>query len=175
MVFFKPDWLLNRIYNLTPTELKRYQINAILTDLDNTLIAWHDPDASEELLDWLETMKQNHIQVIVVSNNRKKRVQRAVAQLGIPFIWNALKPLPFGIDRALKEFNLEPEHTVMVGDQLLTDVQAGHLAGVRTVMVRPFVETDSWTTKLNRFFENIIMNHYYQKNPQATWQEHLND
>ena len=175
MAFFKPDWLLNRIYNLTPTELKRYQINAILTDLDNTLIAWHDPDASEELLDWLETMKQNHIQVIVVSNNRKKRVQRAVAQLGIQFIWNALKPLPFGIDRALKEFNLEPEHTVMVGDQLLTDVQAGHLAGVRTVMVRPFVETDSWTTKLNRFFENIIMNHYYQKNPQATWQEHLND
>lgn len=175
MAFFKPDWLLNRIYNLTPTELKRYQINAILTDLDNTLIAWHDPDASEELLDWLETMKQNHIQVIVVSNNRKKRVQRAVAQLGIPFIWNALKPLPFGIDRALKEFNLEPEHTVMVGDQLLTDVQAGHLAGVRTVMVRPFVETDSWTTKLNRFFENIIMNHYYHKNPQATWQEHLND
>lgn len=175
MAFFKPDWLLNRIYNLNPTELKRHQINAILTDLDNTLIAWHEPDSSAELLNWLDVMKQNHIQVIVVSNNNKKRVQRAIEGLNIPFIWSATKPLPFGIKRALKQFNLDPAHTVMVGDQLLTDVQAGHLAGIRTIMVRPIVDTDSWTTKLNRAVETKIMNHYYHQNPQATWQEHLND
>ncbi|MFD1466352.1 YqeG family HAD IIIA-type phosphatase [Lapidilactobacillus mulanensis] len=175
MALFKPNWLVNRIYNLTPTELKRHQINAILTDLDNTLIAWHEPNYSAELQEWLEVMKQNHIQVIVVSNNRKKRVALAVSDLHIPFIWNALKPFPFGIKRALRHFNLDAEHTVMVGDQLLTDIQAGHLAGVKTVMVRPIVETDSWNTKFNRFLETRIMRHYYQKNPETTWREHLDD
>lgn len=175
MALFKPNWLLNRIYNLTPTELKRNHINAILTDLDNTLIAWHDPNYSAELKAWLEVMHDNHIKVIVVSNNKKKRVARAVSDLGIPFIWNALKPLPFGIKRALYRFDLNADQTIMVGDQLLTDIQAGHLAGIRTVMVRPIVETDSWNTKLNRFFETRIMNQYYQKNPQTTWREHLDD
>ena len=44
----------------------------------------------------------------------------------------------------------------MVGDQLITDIQAGNLAGVKTVLVKPLVETDKWNTRINRFFEKII-------------------
>ncbi|WP_125767051.1 YqeG family HAD IIIA-type phosphatase [Lapidilactobacillus wuchangensis] len=174
MAFFKPDWLLTSIYALQPVDLKRHQINTILTDLDNTLIAWHEPQSSNQLRQWLDLMAQSHIQVIVVSNNNQRRVARAVADLQIPFIHSAKKPLPFGIKQALKKFDLNPQQTIMVGDQLLTDIQAGHLAGVRTVMVKPLVETDSRITHFSRFMEGIIMKQYYRKNPNLQWQEKMN-
>jgi len=44
----------------------------------------------------------------------------------------------------------------MVGDQLITDIQAGNLAGVESVLVKPLVETDKWNTRINRFLEKII-------------------
>ncbi len=43
----------------------------------------------------------------------------------------------------------------MVGDQLITDMQAGNLAGVATVLVKPLVETDKWNTRINRFLKNL--------------------
>ncbi|WP_261806105.1 YqeG family HAD IIIA-type phosphatase [Lapidilactobacillus luobeiensis] len=175
MAFFKPDWLLTSIYALRPIDLKRNGINTILTDLDNTLIAWHEPESSGQLRAWLAEMAQSQIQVIVISNNNAKRVARAVADLDIPFIHSARKPLPSGIKRALRQFKLEPQQTIMVGDQLLTDVQAGHLAGVRTVMVKPLVETDSWVTLFSRFMEGFIMKHYARKDAQFKWRERLDD
>lgn len=174
MAFFKPDWLLKSIYDLQPIDLKRNQINTILTDLDNTLIAWHEPQSSARLRNWLALMKQSHIQVIVISNNNQQRVARAVADLQVPFIHSAMKPLPFGIKKALKQFQLDPAHTIMVGDQLLTDIQAGRAAGVRTVMVKPLVETDSRITHFSRTMEGIIMKRYHRQHPNLKWQEHLN-
>ncbi len=40
----------------------------------------------------------------------------------------------------------------MVGDQLLTDVVASNVAGVRSILVQPLIETDAWNTRINRFF-----------------------
>lgn len=45
---------------------------------------------------------------------------------------------------------------LMVGDQLLTDIVAGNLAGVRTVLVKPLVKTDKWNTRINRCVEKFI-------------------
>ena len=66
---FKPTWMIESIYNLTPDELKANGIKAILTDLDNTLIAWNNPSGTRELHQWLQQMAANQIPVIVVSNN----------------------------------------------------------------------------------------------------------
>ena len=49
---FKPTWMIESIYNLTPDELKANGIKAILTDLDNTLIAWNNPSGTQELPQW---------------------------------------------------------------------------------------------------------------------------
>mgnify|MGYP000033292519 FL=1 len=74
----------------------------------------------------------------------------------ISFIAKARKPLPIGINKELKELNLQKDQVLMVGDQLITDMQAGNLAGVATVLVKPLVETDKWNTRINRFFEKFI-------------------
>ena len=51
---------------------------------------------------------------------------------------------------------LKKDQVMMVGDQLITDIQAGNLAGVESVLVKPLVETDKWNTRINRFLEKFI-------------------
>ena len=50
-----------------------------------------------------------------------------------------------------------PEGTVMIGDQVFTDVVAGNLAGVRTVLVRPQSRRDLWYTQIFRIFEHLAL------------------
>ena len=66
---YKPTWMVEAIYQITPEQLKAQGIKALLTDLDNTLIAWNNPNGTEELRDWLAQMEAAGIPVIVVSNN----------------------------------------------------------------------------------------------------------
>lgn len=41
---FKPTWMVERAYEISPAALKRQGIRAVFSDLDNTLIAWNNPN-----------------------------------------------------------------------------------------------------------------------------------
>nr|WP_125694511.1 YqeG family HAD IIIA-type phosphatase [Levilactobacillus tongjiangensis] len=172
---FKPTWMVTNIYDLTPGQLKANGVRAVLTDLDNTLIAWNNPDGTPELRHWLTLLEMADIQVIVVSNNSRARVDRAVAPFELPYIQRALKPLPWGLNRALHRWHLRRDEVVMVGDQLLTDVWAAHHSGVRSVLVKPILKSDAWITKGNRLLEKVVMWRLRHDYPELTWQEDLDE
>ena len=44
--------MVESIYDLSPTELKEKGIKVVLTDLDNTLIAWDNPSGTPQLRAW---------------------------------------------------------------------------------------------------------------------------
>ncbi len=166
---YKPTWMVSSIYQITPEQLKKLGIKAVLTDLDNTLIAWNNPDGTPELRAWLEKMKEANIPVVVVSNNKASRVARAVKPFGLDFISRAMKPFGLGIRRAMKQLNLQPEQVIMVGDQLMTDIRASHAANIRSVLVKPIVKTDAWNTRINRMREKVVMNHLLKKHQDMIW------
>lgn len=172
---FKPTWMVNSIYNIDPEQLKSLGIRAVFTDLDNTLIAWNNPDGTLQLQEWMESLKAASIPLIVISNNSHNRVERAVEKLNLPFISRALKPLGFGINRALKKLELQPTEVVMVGDQLLTDMVAANQSGVYSILVKPLIDTDAWNTRINRFMEQFVMRKLLKTYPTLKWQEDLND
>lgn len=172
---FKPTWMINSVYSIAPQQLKQQGIRAVFTDLDNTLIAWNNPDGTSELKQWMQSLEEANIPLIVISNNNYQRVQRAVQPLALPFISRALKPLGFGIKRAIKKLGLQPHEVVMVGDQLLTDMVAANQAGVYSILVKPLIETDAWNTRINRFFERYVMKQLLVQYPMLQWQEELND
>ncbi len=60
-----------------------------------------------------DPLRDAGIRIIVVSNNSKKRVKRAVEKFGIDYVYWALKPFTFGIDRAMKEFHYENDVDVV--------------------------------------------------------------
>jgi HAD superfamily phosphatase (TIGR01668 family) len=123
----------------------------------NTLIAWNNPDGTPELRAWLDDMKEANIPVLVVSNNNKKRIAKAVSPFGVDFVSRAIKPFTRGMKMASKKLNLPPEKMVMVGDQIMTDIHASNRAGIRSVRVKPLVQSDAWITKFNRARERRMM------------------
>ncbi|MEJ6400508.1 YqeG family HAD IIIA-type phosphatase [Nicoliella lavandulae] len=170
---FKPTWMVNAIYDLQPAKLKSMGIKAVFTDLDNTVIPWNNPDGTPQLRTWLAELAKFNIRLVVISNNKHARVARAVHNLELEFISRAFKPSPSGINRALNRYHLRNEDVIMVGDQILTDVWASNNAHVRSVLVKPLVDSDAWVTKFNRKLEIIIMKALRKRYPDLKWQEEI--
>ena len=168
---YMPDFAVEAVYDLTVPSLQAQGIKAVLVDLDNTLIAWNNPDGTPEMKQWLHDLRDAGIRIIVVSNNTKKRVQRAVEKFGIDYVYWALKPFTFGIDRAMKEFHYEKSEVVMVGDQLMTDIRAAHRAGIRSILVKPLVQHDSIKTQINRARERHVMRKITEKYGPITYKK----
>lgn len=168
---FKPTWMIPAIYNVTPAQLRAQGVKAVLADLDNTLIAWDNPDGTPELKKWLHALQDAGIPLVVVSNNSKPRIAKALVSLELPFVSRALKPLPFGIARARRNLGLRKSEVVMVGDQYITDMWAAHMAGVASILVQPLVKTDAWNTRINRFFERFIKMRLAHLYPDMHFQE----
>jgi len=162
---YMPDFAVEAVYDLTVQSLKNQGIKAVLVDLDNTL------DGTSEMKQWLHDLRDAGIRIIVVSNNSKKRVQRAVEKFGIDYVYWALKPFTFGIDRAMKEFHYDKNEVVMVGDQLMTDIRAAHRAGIRSILVKPLVQHDSIKTKINRARERRVMKQITEKYGPITYKK----
>ncbi|MBB5887830.1 YqeG family HAD IIIA-type phosphatase [Lactovum miscens] len=148
-----PDFYLEAIYQLDTKTLEKLGITLVLADLDNTLTAWNNPDGTVEMRTWLEEMKRDGIEVCVVSNNHQKRVARAVAPFNIDFVYDSMKPFAKGIKEAMRRFNGTTDNTILVGDQRMTDIRAAHRAGIRSVLVKPLIESDHWQTQFNRWRE----------------------
>lgn len=154
---YMPDFALEKAYDVTVQSLKKHGIKVVFVDLDNTLIAWNNPDGTPEMRQWLHDLRDAGIPVVVVSNNKYERVKRAVEKFGIEFEAFALKPFTFGINRALKRFDVKPSEVVMIGDQLMTDIRAAKRAGLKSVLVKPLIKTDSINTQINRWRERRTM------------------
>jgi len=170
---YKPDYLVEAVYQLDPKRLQALNVRAVMVDLDNTLIAWDNPDGTPELLAWLLDMRENGLKVVVVSNNKQARVARAVEKFGVQYIWRAMKPFAWGIKKALRLLDERPENVIMVGDQLMTDIRAAHRAGVRSILVKPLVASDSWSTQVKRWRERRVWKKLIARDGEPVWKTSL--
>jgi HAD superfamily phosphatase (TIGR01668 family) len=167
---FLPDQHVKNIFEITPESLERKNIKGIITDLDNTLVEWDRPSATPELMQWFEEIKKHGILVTIVSNNNENRVKFFADPLGIPYIYQARKPMGRAFRRALREMDLKKEETVVIGDQLLTDVLGGNRSGFHTILVVPVAQTDGFFTRINRTVERRILN-WFRKKGQLNWED----
>lgn len=167
---FLPNEHVKSVLDIQPEQLKVRGIKGIITDLDNTLVEWDRPNATPDLIKWFEEVKKQNILVTIVSNNNEARVKAFADPLKIPFIFQARKPLARAFNRALAQMGLKKEETVVIGDQLLTDVLGGNRSGFHTILVVPVAQTDGFMTKFNRFAERRIMN-WFRKRGMLSWED----
>jgi uncharacterized protein len=167
---FLPDQHVKSIYEITPESLKERGIKGIITDLDNTLVAWDVPNATPQLFEWLKRMKEAEIHITIVSNNSERRVRSFSEPLDIPFVSKARKPLTRAFQKAIMGMGLYKEDVVIVGDQLLTDVLGGNRLGVHTILVVPVAQSDGWMTRTNRQVERFLLG-MMRKNGLIKWEE----
>ncbi|WP_214847549.1 YqeG family HAD IIIA-type phosphatase [Exiguobacterium sp. s193] len=159
-----PKHFVASIYDIDLEMLKRNGVKAILTDLDNTLVAWDIADAPDELVSWLDMVNNQYgFDVIIVSNNNGDRVKKFADPLGLHYIAPARKPLPIGFKRALTEFGYHAKEVVFLGDQLFTDVLGANSVGIEVIHVQPVVKTDGVVTKFNRLMERLVFRRMKRK------------
>ena len=137
--------------------LKCKGIYGLILDIDNTLVATHIKEEDYKIIEYIKTLKENGIKVIIVSNGRKKRVELFCEPLGIEFVYKALKPLKRGFDIAIEKMGLPADKIADVGDQLFTDVLGGNLKGIHTFLVRPIDLDVPFLIKLKRIFERPLL------------------
>lgn len=167
---FVPSEYVKKVFDITPELLISKNIQGIITDLDNTLVEWDRPDATPLLIEWLKSMKDAGIQVVIVSNNNELRVKSFANPLGIPFIFQARKPMGRAFRKALAIMNVKKEQVVVIGDQMLTDIFGGNLNKMHTILVLPVAKSDGFFTRFNRLVERRIMKKLKEKG-QLTWEE----
>lgn len=167
---FLPDQHVKNIFEITPESLHDKGVKGIITDLDNTLVEWDRPYATPMLIEWFDNMRKNEILVTIVSNNNEKRVKAFSDPLQIPFIFQAKKPMTSAFNKALKEMGLRKQDTVVIGDQLLTDVLGGNRSGFHTILVVPVAQTDGFVTRFNRKVERRILN-WFRKKGMLNWED----
>ncbi|WP_099158575.1 YqeG family HAD IIIA-type phosphatase [Virgibacillus ndiopensis] len=167
---FLPNEHVKSIFEIHPDNLKLKGIKGIITDLDNTLVAWDVKDATPEIVQWFKLMKEHDIKVTIISNNNQERVKFFSEPLDTPYVFSARKPLSRAFKTAAKEMKLKKTEIVVVGDQLLTDVLGGNFAGFYTILVVPIVQTDGKMTRINRKIERRILN-YMRRKGKVTWEE----
>ncbi|MED4604429.1 YqeG family HAD IIIA-type phosphatase [Paenibacillus validus] len=153
-----PREQVNSIYELELDTLWKQGYRGIITDLDNTLVGAKAPFATPELIEWLKVVGQIGFQVVIVSNNQRTRVTKFAEPLSLPFIYRAKKPTHASFRKALNMMRLEAGQTIVIGDQMLTDVLGGNRLGLYTVLVRPISPTDEgFFTKVNRTLEKAAL------------------
>lgn len=160
---FLPDLYVKSVFDLDPYELKKEGIKGIITDLDNTLVAWDVALATSEIEQWFLDFQKAGLEIIIISNNNETRVGKFAEPLSIPFVASAKKPLRKSFNKAAQLMNLKAEEIAVIGDQLLTDVLGGNRGGFYTVLVVPIVETDAPVTRFNRFIERRILNYFRKR------------
>lgn len=86
-----------------------------------------------------------------------------------------MKPSRRAFRLAEEKLQMPLDEMLMVGDQVITDVFGSNRAGVRSVLVKPILQSDAWNTKFNRFIELKIMNYLIKSDPKMRWGETLDE
>lgn len=152
----RPDFCAPRLADVPLTALGGARV--LLLDADNTLAPWRGAVPDPAAARWVESAKAAGFRLCIASNSDAERLRPLEEALGILAFPRAGKPLPSGLRRIAREMGAAPGACALIGDQLLTDVLAARLAGMRAVLLEPLDPSREFTgTRVNRVLERILL------------------
>ena len=163
MFTFVPDFMFNTFDEATVEFLVANKIKGVILDIDNTLEPYEHPHPGEHVKKWLADLRDAGIGAAFVSNNDKERVELFNAELGLPAYYKAKKPFKKNLLRAMNDIGSTKENTVLMGDQVFTDVWAARNAGIKAILVPPINDKKDFFTKLKRVLEKPIIKKYRKR------------
>ena len=158
-----PDYIFKTFDVASADFLVSIGVNAVILDIDNTLEPYEHPTPGAHVIAWLESLKAVGIKTAIVSNNGWERVNLFNKDIGMPAIARAKKPFKTNVLRAMELLSADKEHTVFIGDQILTDVLAAHNAGIRAILVPPINDRRDTFTKFKRLLEKPFIKKYEKR------------
>ena len=161
---YKVSYYCQNIYSIEKEFFKKANIKFLVVDLDNTLDSAYTNTPRDEAFKLKEMLNSLDITMLVISNNREKRVAPYCLKLGVKYLSSAKKFSKRKIKRWLDENEVDIDKTLFVGDQLFTDrIYVNKLKG-RLILTYPLVKKDQFFTRFIRWFDNYLRQRWKRKN-----------
>lgn len=157
---FFPEIIVKSYKDIEVEYLLKNNIKGAILDIDNTLVPYDIEEADEDLIGWIEKLKQNGIKVCLVSNASKDRVIKFNEKLKLFAIHKAQKPSRKAFLKAAREMNLNENEIVVIGDQIFTDIFGANRAKMHAIMVEPIHPKEIFLIKIKRFAEKMVLKKY---------------
>lgn len=129
----------------------------VLLDIDNTIFTRDTHEVPRDVALWLAKARTAGLSFCLVSNNWHQGVYELAGELELPIVAKAVKPLPPAFIIALRKLRAKRAETLVIGDQLVTDVLGAHFLGMTAYLLQPLVEQDLKHTLLLRNVERVFM------------------
>lgn len=154
MALFRPQERYRSVADIPVERIADEGVRLVLLDRDNTCVPGDAERPPAEVVRWFERARAAGLALCLVSNNfHSSQVAASAAELGVNKIDHAMKPAPFALWAACEAAGVPAEQTVLVGDQVFTDVASANLAGVRPILVDAQSSKELWYTRVFRLFE----------------------
>ncbi|AKI98356.1 hypothetical protein IX53_09580 [Kosmotoga pacifica] len=153
-----PHLFADDISDIDFEQLKEAGYELMILDFDNTLEPWGSDELSNERELLIRRIQLIGMKVVIISNGKRKRLRGVDAFIqGVDVIPEARKPFPYKTRRYLSKRGIKTYHTVIIGDQLFTDILMGNLLGCFTIKVNPISEQEFFWTRLMRKLEKLLL------------------
>lgn len=156
---FYPDEYVESSYVIEYGKFFEQGYRGVIFDIDNTLVP-HGAPSDERSRALLKSLMDMGYKIMLLSNNKKARVDMFNESIGAFQIHKAGKPLQKGYLRAMEEMGTDKDTTLFVGDQLFTDVWGAKKAGIHTILVKPIDKKEEIQIVIKRVFEKIVLKSY---------------
>lgn len=158
MAFFEPDRYFSRISRIDiEKDILAAGYTHVLLDIDNTIFTRDTHEVPRDVRLWLAKAREAGITFCLLSNNWHHGVHELAEDLGLPIVSHAVKPLPPAFLIAKKKIGAKRKTTLMIGDQLITDVLGAHAVGIKVYLLCPLVEQDLKHTLILRNLERLFI------------------
>jgi len=107
----------------------------LLLDIDNTIVPRGDIEAPKEVMDWVKKARKAGLIACLMSNNNKKHFPYLEEFVDHYAIYSK-KPFKANYQRLMNKFGVSANETVMIGDQIFTDVLGANRLGIHSILVR---------------------------------------
>ncbi len=133
-----PEFIFDRLTDITVDDLKKMKVKAVAIDLDNTSVYDCTITPIKGVREWLKTVKSAGFKVVIISNSFALRAKVMGKMFECPSFGPAEKPDTKMIFQAAETAGVEIHEMAMVGDRLFTDVVGANNSGAVSVYVKPY-------------------------------------
>ena len=156
MALFRPKKILPIFTDFDAKYYKERGFDTVFLDIDNTIAVPDTGTCDERAEQFINNLRTNGFRVLIFSNNNLERVKMFIRDIDADIWFWAGKPLPFAYWLACLKMKTKPSKTIVMGDQLLTDILGANLSGCYGIYCRQLQEEDTPVTARNRKIEKII-------------------
>lgn len=152
-----PDMYAKDVYSIDYDYLKENGYDNLIFDIDNTILPVNDIVVPTELIEFFNSLKKKSFNICIVSNNGSERVLPVAEKLDVSCLFMADKPKKSAFDKALMVMNSKTGDTVMIGDQLLSDIKGANQYFLYSILVDPVSDIYDIKTGTNRVLQNMMI------------------